>query len=239
MGGKVDSGTGTGSPFSLTVNTSGTTTFSGQVGSLQPLSSLTTDAGTGGGTTINVATAPAIITTGGQTFGDDVTLGADTTLISASGTGDVTFGKKVDGGFALNVNTAGVTKFNGAVGSTTPLTTLTTNTAGSTQVNGGSVATTVSQSYNDPLSVGTLDATFNAGGGIVAFNNTVTGSVNLTTTGTAGSTTQINGGSVTTPGKNQSLQHAGHDPAADHPRRGLGQRHAGQLGRFGLRARPV
>ena len=66
------------------------------------------------------------------------------------------------------------------------------------------MATTVSQSYNDPLSVGTFDATFNAGGGIVAFNNTVTGSVNLTTTGTAGSTTQINGGSVTTPGKNQT-----------------------------------
>ena len=59
----------------LTVNTAGTTTFGGAVGGTTALTSLTTDAA--GTTAIN---GGAVTTTGAQTYNDDVTLGAGTTL---------------------------------------------------------------------------------------------------------------------------------------------------------------
>ena len=72
---KVDSGTGTGSPFGLTVNTTGTTTFGDAVGAAGTgLASLTTNAG---GTTAIAAAASA---RPGQTYGDSVTLGNDATI---------------------------------------------------------------------------------------------------------------------------------------------------------------
>ncbi len=62
----------------------------------------------------------------------------------SAGSGNVTFAKTVDGAFSLGVNTGGVTAFDGAVGGTTALTSLTTDAAGSTDLNGGPVSGTIS-----------------------------------------------------------------------------------------------
>ena len=65
--------------------------------------------------------------------------------------GNITFASTVDGAFALTVNTAGVTAFNGAVGGATALASLTTDAPGTTDLNGGVVNTIGLQTYNDPV----------------------------------------------------------------------------------------
>src|SRR5262249_58966457 len=87
-------------------------------------------------------------TTGAQTYNDAVVLTGNATLTSTA-SGNVTFGKTVDGAFSLVVNTAGVTEFDGAVGNSTPLTSLTTDAPGTTDLNGGIVKTTGAQTYNN------------------------------------------------------------------------------------------
>ncbi|MDP3208798.1 MAG: hypothetical protein Q8M65_06585, partial [Rhodoglobus sp.] len=59
-------------PFSLTVSSSGVTTFGGPVGAVTPLSSIVTDSG--GSTALD---GGSVSTTGIQTYGDAVTLAAD------------------------------------------------------------------------------------------------------------------------------------------------------------------
>jgi hypothetical protein len=194
---------------SLTVNTGGTTTFGGIVGGTA-LASITTDAA--GTTAINAAT---ITTTGAQTYNDAVTLGANATL--AAGAGNVTLASTVNGGFSLTVNSTGTTRFGGAVGGTTRLTSLTTNAVGTTEIN-GNVSTTGAQSYGDAVLLTGAAILDSNGSGNITFSSTVNGGQALTvnTGGTttftgavgplsslstnAGGTTAINGGTVTTTG---------------------------------------
>ena len=213
--GNVNFGSTVDGGFNLTVNTAGVTTFGGAVGSTTPLTSVTTDAP--GSTDID---GGSVTTTGVQAYGDAVTLGADTTLDS-TGSGNITFGSTVDGAFNLTVNTAGVTTFGGAVGSTTPLTSLTTDAPGSTDINGGSVTTTGAQAYGDAVTLGADTTLTSTGSGNVSLGSTVDGGFNFTVNtagvttfgGAVGSTTpltsvttdapgstDINGGSVTTTG---------------------------------------
>ena len=63
----------------LVVNTTGTTTFAGAVGGTAALSSVATNAG--GTTVIN---GGSVRTTGNQTYGDNVSLGAPTTLVTTA-----------------------------------------------------------------------------------------------------------------------------------------------------------
>ena len=101
---KVD---GTGK--SLTVNAGGVTTFGGPVGSAGALSNLETDAdkpGDGpGSTAINGGSVSAAT----QTYRDDVTLGADTTLTGS----DLTFEKSVEGVKGMILNATGKLLANG------------------------------------------------------------------------------------------------------------------------------
>ena len=128
------------------MNTAGVTAFNGAVGGATALASLTTDApGTtdlnGGGRQhdrVADLQRPGIA---------DREHGAD---LADSG-GDITFASTVDGAFALTVNTAGVTAFNGAVGGAIALASLTTDAPGETDLNGGVVNTTGPQTYNDPV----------------------------------------------------------------------------------------
>jgi filamentous hemagglutinin family protein len=138
----------------LTINDAGTTTLSGSIGATTALTSLTTDAT---GTTALGASTTTIATTGAQTYNDAVTLGANTTL-SSSASGNISLNSTVANGTArsLTVNTAGVTKFGGAVGAATALLSVTTDAAGTTLLQGGSVRTTDSgtsggQTYNDDV----------------------------------------------------------------------------------------
>src|SRR5205823_1895239 len=100
--------------FALTVNSSGSgvTTFGDQVGGTTILTSLTTNSD--GTTRIN---GGVVNTSGAQSYGDAVTLGADTTV----GGGSVSFGGTLDSDTTardLTVNSAGATVFGGAVGGT-------------------------------------------------------------------------------------------------------------------------
>ena len=56
-------------------------------------------------------------TTGGQTYNDAVTLGADT-ILTDTGSSAITLAQTVNGPFTLTVNTGGTTTFGGAVGGT-------------------------------------------------------------------------------------------------------------------------
>ncbi len=129
----VDSNAPGGGHVALTINTAGATIFRGAVGGNSPLLSLTTDAA--GSTLFDTGTGAglAITTTGAQIYGDAVTMGVDTTLTSANAAGDggvIAFNSTVDGAHALVLSTTGDEVFNGIVGGTTPLSSLTTDPAG-------------------------------------------------------------------------------------------------------------
>ena len=156
----------------LTVNAgTGATTFGGAIGATTALSSLTTAAG--GTTAIN---GGQIKTSGAQTYNGPLTLGAATTLTS-TGSGNITFGSSIDGAQTLAVNTAGATTFNGIVGGTNALTSLTTDAPGTVAINTTSVNTTGAQAFNENASLG-ANASLNATG--ITFGGTLDGAYALT-----------------------------------------------------------
>jgi filamentous hemagglutinin family protein len=208
---------------SLTLDVAGTTTFGGAVGNNQALTSLTTDAA--GTIALN---GGSVTTTGGQTYNDNVLLGAATTLRSSGGA-DITFAGTINGAQTLAVNTSGNEIFNGTVGDTAPLTSLTTDGSGTVggqaQLNGGLVATTGGQTYNDNVLLGTATTLTSSGGANITFAKAIDGAqtlavntsgneifngavgggtalTSLTTdgAGTVGGGAFLNGGSVTTVG---------------------------------------
>ncbi|MFP5273749.1 CHAT domain-containing protein [Coleofasciculus sp.] len=104
--------------------------------------------------TLNAATTKLnsnITTAGGNlTFlGDRVNLGADVDLNAAGGT--IRFDGIVDGDRALRLFSSGTTTFSGAVGSVTPLNSLTTDAGGTTQFNRNVTASRLS--IQDTLAV--------------------------------------------------------------------------------------
>lgn len=158
---------------SLTVNADGATTFNGQVGNAAngQLGSLTTDAA--GLTVINTN---VVKTAKNQTYSDDVVVGENTTLTAGIGnTGNVTFNKTVNSAAsenkALTVNANGTTAFNGQVGGTNELASLTTDAAGNTVINTTAVNTSGDQTYNDAVTV-SRSATLTSGND-VKFDSTV------------------------------------------------------------------
>ena len=152
--------------FGLTVNASGTTTFGNTAGNSIPLSRVTTNAE---GTT---RIAGNVTTTGNQAYNDALTLTGTATLLGAN----VSFDSTVDGGFGLTVNSPGTTTFGGTVGSSTPLTSLTTSAGGTTEIS-GNVSTTGGQTYDDAV---TLTGTITLTGADVSLNSTVNGPFGLT-----------------------------------------------------------
>ena len=204
----------------LTVQTNGTTTFNAAVGSVQPLGSLVTAAG--GATAFNVASGAAVTTidasagTGGgaQTYNNAVTLQQDTTLQSLAGGGgtggDITFNSTVDsGGMArgLTVGTGGNEIFQGLVGKTSALASLTTDPAGGAFSVGGQtqfkMPITGAQGVNVTGDVTVNDAVlFAATGSTLATPTVRTGggqSYNAGGSATA-DTALVGGGSLTTGG---------------------------------------
>ena len=137
-------------PYALTVNAGGVTTFNGAIGSTQALSSLSTDANTSGSVVMN---AGSVVTTGAQNYGEAVLLSASATLTS-SASGDISFGRALNGAQTLVVNTSGVTRFMGAVGQVTPLTSITTDVGGSVLLGGGAVTTSGAQTFRDAMTLG-------------------------------------------------------------------------------------
>lgn len=134
-------------PGAATINAGGDTTFAGVIGGTGALASLVTDPA--GRTLLN---AGALTTTGAQTFGDAVLLGANTTFTG----GSLTFGGTLNSDAtprSLVANVGGDTRFSGVVGGANPLTSIQTNTAGTTTLAGGAITTIGSQIYGDVVTL--------------------------------------------------------------------------------------
>ncbi|MCR9233764.1 MAG: cadherin domain-containing protein [bacterium] len=199
----------------LQIDTAGTTIFNGAIGDNSPLSSLTTNAG--GTTQIN---GGSIQTSGNQIFNDDVELDANTVLTS-TGSGAITFNQRLNGTHTLELNTDGDTTFNGTVGDTNELASLTTDANGTTFINGGSIATEGGQLFNDAVLLGANTVLSSSASGSINFKSTLNGAhtLNINTAGSTifddqvgnstpltslttdvAGTTEVNGGSITTTG---------------------------------------
>ncbi len=118
----------------------------------------------------NVTTSDAAGGTGAQTYNSAVSLGASVTL---TGT-DVTFNGTLNGNFDLQVNASGITGFNGVVGGSTPLASITTNLAGSTHIGTGVINTQGGTiTFNDPVVLTADTVLTDSGTTGIFFNNTV------------------------------------------------------------------
>jgi filamentous hemagglutinin family protein len=196
----------------LTVNSAGATTFSGDVGATRALAAIITDAG---GTTV---IGGNVTTTAGQTYGDAVELTANSVITGAN----ITFASTVDSsgaGRTLTVNDSGLTTFGGVVGGTLALTSLSTDVAGSTIFN-GNVTTTGAMTLLDSVLLG-ADLTMTGAGirfggtldsdtseraltivdaGTTRFDAAVGSTLALTTLSVSGGGTAQVGANVTTSG---------------------------------------
>ena len=115
--------------FALTLNTSGPITFAGTVGATDALGSLATL-----GTGMTFLDGSIVRTVGSQTYAGPVVLGptGDQTTLTSTDGGAIQFSSTVDGNVAgvqaLTTSTTGNQTFSGLVGSTAPLSGLTTGT---------------------------------------------------------------------------------------------------------------
>ena len=111
------------------------------------------------------------------TFASAVTLDADTSIVTTSGSAAITFGSTVNGGFGLTVNTAGTTLFDSTVGNSAPLTHLTVDGPATL---GANVITSGNQTYSGTITLGgdvlleataaTATITFD---GAISYNNAI------------------------------------------------------------------
>ena len=131
----------------------------------------------------NVTTANADIT-----FVPAVTVGADVTIDSGAGVGDITFSSTLDGGQAvvLDAGSGGI-NFNGVVGATALTSLATTGTTGSISI-GQNVTTTGVQTFTGPVTL-SGSPTLTTTDSLVTFSGDVSGAGALTvTSGTGGLT---------------------------------------------------
>ena len=175
-------------PHALVVNTSGASSFGGAVN----LASLGTDAG--GSTVLN---GGAVTTSGVQSYGDDVTLGADTTLAGVGIRFEGSLNSAAATNRSLTVNDSGTTVFGGAVGTSQRLSSITTDAAGTTRFNtGADTRTTGDQTYNDAVQISGWRNFDSSGASTLRFASTVdgvtAGADSFVTVGTA-STTRLDG----------------------------------------------
>ncbi|HYE88928.1 MAG TPA: hypothetical protein VEA16_21390, partial [Vicinamibacterales bacterium] len=175
FGGAVnaDANTGDGQER-LTIINGGNVIFNGAVGNLQALGSLSTPTGT---TRID---GGQVTTTGAQSYGGDVVLGASTTLTSTA-SGTISFAADVNaataGGAALSVSTGDAINFAGDIGNINALSSIATMSVTTFTTSGSSVTTTGDQNFNGPLNGNNL--TLTSGGNIGATDaaNDLTGSL--------------------------------------------------------------
>ncbi len=199
----------------LTLNTSGNglTRFNANVGVVNPLASLTTNAD--GTTELNLG---SLVASGEVTFNDPLLLASNATVFG----GDITFDQTVDSlgtsnSLFVNTSGSGVTTFAGEVGGILALASLTTNPLGTTRIEGGAVTTTGQQAYNDDVVI-TADTTLTGSG--VAFGKTLNSGLDprsLTIrTGATGTTTF--GGAV---GNTRQLEQITVNPDVTGPSTGI------------------
>ncbi|HUB25022.1 MAG TPA: hypothetical protein VL992_06300, partial [Tepidisphaeraceae bacterium] len=205
-GGAITFGSTLDGPFSLTVATAGTATFDGAVGGAAQLAGLTVTAGPSvfdAGVTLNgplataatqfngtvnataVSTGAAtldggnVVTTGAQTYGGPVTVGADVVL--NSGGGATTFDSTLSGPYIVTLTGSGLTTFNGGVNVGQ------LRVQGPTDINTASITTGATQTYIGPVTLSSDTTIASSGGENITFNSTVNGPYSLAVN-TAGQT---------------------------------------------------
>lgn len=198
----------------LTLNANSSVTFGGAVGGTDALSSLNVT----GATNFN---GGSIRTSGAQTYNSAITLGSNTTITN-TGANNVIFNSTINGSHNLSIDNAGTTRFNGAVGAITPLTSFLGSNNGIIEINGGTLATSGAQTYsNNTTTIGAaailsgVNITFNSifrsanatnfditinDSGTTTFNAAVGGQAFSSFTTDAAGTTVLNGGSIATTG---------------------------------------
>ncbi len=159
---------------SVATSGAGNVAFNGAIGSITPVSSLTT-ANTG---SLTLASG-SVTTTGAQNYTTATTLGGSTLALTSTAGGNITFGSSVSGAVALTITTAGTGTFNGPVGTGTPLTSVSTGTSGTFDINGGSVSTSGVQAYNEPVLL-SANTVLTSSGTVAAGNITLANTVNST-----------------------------------------------------------
>ena len=178
FGNTVDSASSTAAD-SLTLTANGLTTINNTVGATNALNILTiTNAGVLNGNSIN--------TTGNQVYSGAVTLGTDNILSASSGA--ISFASTVDSATttpnSLTLTASGLSTFNGAVGATHALNSLTVSNAA--MLNGNTITTNSNQLYSGAVSLGTNNLL--TSGGSIGFASTVDSATstakNLTLTAT-------------------------------------------------------
>src|SRR5258708_17704612 len=86
----------------------------------------------------------------------------------------------VGGDLGLADNTSGLTAFQGNVGGTTALVSVTTDAPGTTDLNGSVVTTTSAQNYSELQAPDHVEWLTSIGRGAITFNSTVDGNFALT-----------------------------------------------------------
>ena len=176
-------GTVDGGGNNLTINPgSGEVDFYKHVGDTSPLGALTVT-GTGSTHLDNYSSGydySSVTTNGAQSYTGPVVLEADATLVSNSDS--ITFKDAVNtigtsgGPYGLSTESAGDTKFEGAVGSALhPLTYLSSDSGngGGIYIMGGSVVTSGDQEYLGPVSIDSTNAALTSSGGNIRFYGTL------------------------------------------------------------------
>ena len=166
---------------SLTIAGNAAVEFNNLVGSATPLTALTTGTGL---TTINTT---SIKTSGNQEYKGAVSLSENTTLTASAPSSVIKFDATVDGAKALTIAGTATTEFSGAIGGTTPLTSLTTGT-GLTKIGTTDIKTSGNQEYKGAV---TLSENTALTASAIKFDATVDGAKALTIAGTA--TTEFSG----------------------------------------------
>ncbi len=147
--GAIDIASTVDGPFGLTVQTGGAMAFDHAVGAKVPLASLTTN---GAGI---VALDGNVTTSGAQNYDTAVTLGASTQTLSGSG---VLFQSTLDGNSNLTITSADNKLFNGVVGGSTPLASLTVNGIGEVTL-GANINTSGNLTIDSPALVPAVSIT--------------------------------------------------------------------------------
>jgi fibronectin-binding autotransporter adhesin len=160
FGGAVGGDVANGALGALSVNSTGTTSFNGTVRS----ASLATNAG--GGTTLGDGN---VTTSGTQTYGDTVTLGANAIL---AGT---TVGLAAVTGTGNNLTVTGNAMLAGPVSGVNVL-----QVTGTTNLNTASVSTSGGQTYSGAVTLGAGTTLASSGSGAIGFGSTVNGAHGLT-----------------------------------------------------------
>ena len=151
--------------YSLTLNTTGTTTLSGEIGGSTALTTLTTNAG--GTTVISVD----ISSSSTQTYNDAVTVNGTLDFTGST----VQFASTLQGdGTADNITISGNLDLDGAA---TSLTSLTVEGASNL---GANVTSSGTQTYTGAVTLSGAARTLTTAGSAVTFSNTVNGAQDLT-----------------------------------------------------------